>query len=307
MMCYRNRSSPSAIDRPARRVPGPRSRLGTQVDRGLKLVSARLARPDMPHASLADMLGPFGSDERVAALRAREQMRAVGFHCISSIYIAGIEHRCSLPGTVADRGTRGTRPQPAVVPVADALRLLDQFGSLAGAGPWGPCAPPTCLACSASRTQAWARSSNRALWVWVLACSAMRRQSATWSRKSTGLLTGLPPVNSVHPGFEYHRNCGDSRSQARLTWCWLRFGKGGDFCSSNSMRRGDCRGLRCSGHVAGTVSLRKPADTWRKLGDRKRRGRKWNGRKGEGRAHGLRLGFAGCGEADAGGRCRTRR
>src|SRR5260370_3256727 len=87
-----------AIHLHLRRSRSP-SRLGAQIDCGLELVSARLARPKMPNAALADVLGPFGRDERVAALRARKQMRAVGFH-----HVRGVEHRYSSSDFCGARG-----------------------------------------------------------------------------------------------------------------------------------------------------------------------------------------------------------
>src|ERR1700756_1916235 len=87
---------------PARSGARPPSPLGAQVDRGLELVSARLARPKMPHAALADVLGPFGSHERIAALRTRKQLRAVGFHGVR-----GVEHRYSSLGCCGPRRAAG--------------------------------------------------------------------------------------------------------------------------------------------------------------------------------------------------------
>ena len=46
-------------------------RSGARVaDRGLKLVTAVIARPEMPNVAFVDVLAPFRSEQRVAALRA---------------------------------------------------------------------------------------------------------------------------------------------------------------------------------------------------------------------------------------------
>jgi hypothetical protein len=47
--------------------------------------------------------------------------------------------------------------------------------------------------------------------------------------KIDGLIHVPPPICSIHPAVTLTANCGDSRSQERLTWCWLQFGKGAIF------------------------------------------------------------------------------
>ncbi len=64
-----------------------------QANRRLELVSAGIARPEMTHAPLADVLGPFWADERVATFAAR--LEAPGSNGVSRL--DDIELHCSLP------------------------------------------------------------------------------------------------------------------------------------------------------------------------------------------------------------------
>src|SRR5262249_41003259 len=68
---YAGRAGPAAGGVKVSRASSQSPATGAeQVDRRRKSVAAGVARPDMPHFARADMLGDFGSEQRVAASRA---------------------------------------------------------------------------------------------------------------------------------------------------------------------------------------------------------------------------------------------
>src|SRR5438067_4300466 len=133
--------------------------------------------------------------------RKETRSKAPAWFAWASPYILFLLRRCSNRG-----------PAPRMHPGGNLL-AVDQLEALPLSEASGAFHPRAPFACSASKTQACARSSSRTFCAWLAACSAIRRQSATWPRKSTGVLTAR--FLCFDPGERLWTPVGDTRLQHR--------------------------------------------------------------------------------------------